>query len=692
MSSISSKEFNCKRKELLIKKDNKEKVSNLEFGFYDLTTYYDEQSSDTLIDKILLYENEGRRIEHIGNKELYFMPEQEELLSIIKDRKRLIISAPTSFGKTLIVKEYIYREQPKNIVYIVPTNSLAYELEADFKKAESKFKNYVVFDKNSTDFNIDGNEYLLFIGTQEKFVELNNVFKKIDLFIIDEAYKLQDSTKKLRGFKLSQAFIESINNKSDRIILLTPNAKLVGFDKYNFYIYQTHFNAVDKVFHQISSSEFENVLYECAKESKTILYCDSPKDMVKIAENAKTIKETNNEFIKMLENEYHPDWSVIQLMKKGILTHHGMMPKYVQNHMIDLFLKTDDYNLLIGTNSISEGINTPTKNLFFDKECTFKKEKLLYKNTIGRAGRLGQYPIGHIYSVKDLSYLDKDEIEIKLAISDEEELEEVEENNDELKLRAVLAIYGITDEHCIAKIKSFHIPLSKIKSILKVLRNDLIYSGLDQIPNMAQMVYPAEYPQYKFNKWNRINEEKIFIKGCLQFYYKTDENNSHDLKTFSDKIDYFKYVCEKRYKKGLEQNNSNIIEGYMRFIYSTLEYCIIPIMKVGKAIIDNCSNWAFGKNVKNTITLFFDRYYQFQYGISVDNFTDNQRKILETLKEYGVSLKEIEINDEILKEIESELNVRYSTYDVIHAIIKLASEKGKYQNVYKFIRKKYIFL
>lgn len=40
---------------------------------------------------------------------------------------------------------------------------------------------------------------------------------------------------------------------------------------------------------------------------------------------------------------------------KGVLTHHGQMPKYVQNKMINLFNSDNNYNLLLGTNSISEG-------------------------------------------------------------------------------------------------------------------------------------------------------------------------------------------------------------------------------------------------------------------------------------------------------------------------------------------------
>lgn len=90
----------------------------------------------------------------------------------------------------------------------------------------------------------------------------------------------------------------------------------------------------------------------------------------------------------MLEREFHPEWSTVKLLKRGILSHHGQMPKYVQNKMLKLFVENQSYNLLVGTNSISEGINTPTKNIFFSKNVTFDKDKLLLKTQLDVLGGL----------------------------------------------------------------------------------------------------------------------------------------------------------------------------------------------------------------------------------------------------------------------------------------------------------------
>ena len=54
---------------------------------------------------------------------------------------------------------------------------------------------------------------------------------EIDLFVIDEAYKLQESVvSNQRAYKLSETFLDSLANSSKKVFLLTPKAKLAeGF-------------------------------------------------------------------------------------------------------------------------------------------------------------------------------------------------------------------------------------------------------------------------------------------------------------------------------------------------------------------------------------------------------------------------------------------------------------------------------
>jgi len=59
------------------------------------------------------------------NKNISLHPEQLRVLKEIEDNPAVIISAPTSFGKTFCIFEYIARKHPKNVVLVVPTVALA---------------------------------------------------------------------------------------------------------------------------------------------------------------------------------------------------------------------------------------------------------------------------------------------------------------------------------------------------------------------------------------------------------------------------------------------------------------------------------------------------------------------------------------------------------------------------------------
>ena len=447
---MSEIKLNHKRKRILEELDQGRTVSNMELGMYDLTPYFKTDNLDmNLYESIMINKNYYRKIEHISG-ELYFSPPQYKALMYLYDNDRVIISAPTSFGKTLLVKEYIYQKKPRNIVYIVPTNALAYELEKSFKENDN-FSQYVIFDKctvlDRTNENEHIDEKLFFIGTQEKFLEINTaIIGDIDLFIIDEAYKLQESVvSNQRAYKLSETFLDSLTNSSKKVFLLTPKAKLLGFEKYDFSIFESDFNAVEKNFTVLDESIFYTTLLTKGTEDKTILFCRKPSEIndtyKRINLNLNT--QNNNDFIRRLEEDIHPDWSVVKLLRSNILTHHGQMPKYVQNRMINLFNNNPDYKILLGTNSISEGINTSTKNLFIHPEATNLSDVLLLKNTIGRAGRLGKYPIGHIFSVGRIEETVEADITISLAISSEEELSEIENSKNDERINEFADKYTI---------------------------------------------------------------------------------------------------------------------------------------------------------------------------------------------------------------------------------------------------------
>lgn len=502
---------------------------------------------------------------------------------------------------------------------------------------------------------------------------------EIDLFVIDEAYKLQESVRNQRAYKLSETFLDSMALNSKNIFLLTPKATLVGFDKYEFYMFKSDFNAVDKNYVVLEEKNFFDVLLKRGEKEKTILFCNSPKQINSGYEQIKDLinNKEDTEFVKLLETDIHPDWSVVKLLKAGILTHHGQMPKYVQNRMINLFNESENYNILFGTNSISEGINTVTKNLFIHPEYNNLKDILLLKNTIGRAGRLGKYPIGYIYSCIKVEELVENEIVISLAIANEEELSEIEDSKDNEKILQFSEKYNLDFEFSQQLIKTYKLSLVKLEKILEALFDDRRFSGITNLPYIAKKAFKNEYP-------GEPDTDKVLIAGYLQSFYK-DGTQKVYLNSFSDRIAYFK----KKAKKSM--NNTEIINSYMQFIYSTLEYYIMPLVNIGLEIKEKYPNWHFGKNVVESLDDCKSKYYTRTYGgFNIDDLSDKHKLIVSAMKDYGMMSVLKNLNEEILDEIENCLNVRYSTIDVLRAINYLAKNSDKHKDFYSEIKKKYM--
>ena len=678
---MNSDKYNKQRKLLLEELDKGVKVSNLDLGMYDLTPYFKDDFDVSLSEAIMINKNYERKVKHC-EKNVYFSPPQYRALEKLKSNNRVILSAPTSFGKTLLIKEYIYEYKPRKIVYIVPTNALAYELEKSFKENRN-FSDYTIFDKCSIKGKDRSSDYLFFIGTQEKYLEIDKeLMEDIDLFVIDEAYKLQESIKQQRAYLLSEAFLDSITRNAKKVFLLTPKAKFSGFENYDFSLFDTSFNAVEKNYVVLTENAFFDKLIDKSKTEKTILFCSSPKLINSTYERIKDSLTNiiDSDFIKVLESDIHPDWSVIKLLKAGILTHHGQMPKYVQNRMIYMFNNNPDYHILFGTNSISEGINTVTKNLFIHPECNNKNNILLMKNTVGRAGRLGEYPIGYIYSVDKIESELETEIEIELAISDDEELAEIEDSKNTEKIIKFCDEHQIEFDLCKKLLEKYKLSLVKLGKILKALRNDCLYSGINNLPFIANRAYDNKFI-------TTLNFDTILISGYLNAYYKNGQNRV-SLNDFNGRISYFRL----KIRNEQEIDNTEIINLYMQFVYSTLEYYIMPSVNIGLDIKERYPTWSFGKNVIESLEECKRKYYKKTYGdLDIENLSEAHLRIISAMKDYGMMSSIKDINVEILDEIEERLSVRYSTIDVLRAIDYLSINSKINRQFFRDIKRRYFF-
>lgn len=376
----------------------------------------------------------------------YFHEEQKNIIDIINSKRNLIVSAPTSFGKSLLIEEIISSKQYKNIVIIQPTLALLDETRRKLKKYKFDYKIIV---RTNQKYSLEkGNIFLL---TAERVMEYTDL-PKIDFFILDEFYKISAKRDDERSDALNNAINLLLNKHKAKFYLLGPNIDGVspGFaEEYNADFYKTNYSLVDTKcidyyteFKELygdrgrkkkfKEEKLFDLLYELRNE-QSIIYCSSPAKVrylsVKFKEYLKNkgINKSKEELslVEWIEENIHKDWSLIECLKYEIGIHDGALQKHITSSMIKYF---NLYKLkyLFCTSTIIEGVNTSSKNvIYFDKTKGHKTQidYFDYSNIKGRAGRMMVHYIGNIYNFNPVPPTDNVIIDIPFfeqnPISDE---------------------------------------------------------------------------------------------------------------------------------------------------------------------------------------------------------------------------------------------------------------------------------
>lgn len=121
---------------------------------------------------------------------------QKDVLDAFEsNNQKLFLSAPTSFGKTFLLKQIIYNNYEKysNIVIVLPTVALLMEVTEDLNTflKDSKLFYHI---HNSIYRDLQISEKNIFILTPERVLRLLAIFPDIDVdfFFYDEIYKIDE--------------------------------------------------------------------------------------------------------------------------------------------------------------------------------------------------------------------------------------------------------------------------------------------------------------------------------------------------------------------------------------------------------------------------------------------------------------------------------------------------------------------
>ncbi|UUW08676.1 DEAD/DEAH box helicase [Flavobacterium plurextorum] len=657
-----------KREELIKLLDqDKNEVKIEDLFLFDLSPYYEEKKDESFFSKQMEFILQNNLLNH-SLQGISFTAEQKRIYDEIVKNERVVVSAPTSFGKTMLVKEFIYNFQPKKIVFLVPTNSLADELVDDFNSV-FKVLGYTVFD---TVKNVDKiADKSIFIGTQEKYYQIYKIYnQRIDLFVIDEAYKLSDKVDSSREVILNRTFIDTLSF-ANKVILLLPLVKEInGLNDVNFKIVISEFTPVAK--HFASLVDFENRLIEDIKNNKenSLVYFDSPGEAESFFTNKingpSNIFGLNNKWIERVEYDFHPEWIPLIALRSGVGIHYGPMPKFVQKKVISLF-NNSEIKTLLATSSIIEGVNTPTKNIFITTSSNILGDKniIKFKNLIGRAGRLGKHKVGNVYykSIHEELFVKAnvpyEKIQLNFIVKDQAEIIEI---NREEEYKSASFGEFVNDE-------STDQYQEKTKKYLR----DSNYGNIP-IEEICQLLnnYGFTIKQFKdlleFVKSPNTNLFAILAKLKSLDSAKINNNSlnvilNSDYQTITQIVNKLKLD-----KKFSTFEKSKLVSIVIKMIYNVIPHKIIPalefVIELDKLYQTYNKRRFINSKMKSEANIKILSFYDKFLGEKNTN-REELKKIMTKLFEYGIPYFRVK---EHLNKISERLPNNFSIFDIKNII------------------------
>jgi hypothetical protein len=337
-------------------------------------------------------------------EDIVFTTKQAEVYRELMAGRSVVLSAPTSFGKSLIIDAVIASHRYRNIVVVVPTLALVDETRRRMLKFRDHYKVITHLSQEPADRNI-------FVHTQERVVE-NSHIKDVDFFIIDEFYKLQieESTEgDERAVLLNHAFYR-LAKRAKQFYMLGPSIHELpdGFGpNYRCVFIRTDFSTVASDSHIVPGgkddiSRLKTLIPRL--DGPTLVFSGSVNGARKLGQ---ATAESRGEFeakpalketIDWLSANYSPKWGLVSALSRGVGIHHGKLPRSIAQLLVRLF-NGGSLDYLVCTSTLIEGVNTAARNVVVvDNKINKKKyDYFTFNNIRGRSGRMWQHYVGHVY-------------------------------------------------------------------------------------------------------------------------------------------------------------------------------------------------------------------------------------------------------------------------------------------------------
>jgi len=544
------------KKHLFLKHDNLFKNLVRKSGLYPYLQKHFTYKSDEINLLLDLYKS------HTGSSFILHSM-QAKVLNLLMNNHNVILSAPTSMGKSIIIDSLMSANKHSRIVIVVPTIALIDETR---RRITEKFnQDYQVIYHNSQKTKKDKVIYIL---TQERVNERNDILN-IDLFIIDEFYKLAFTTDDMSRVISLNIALSKLLTVSKQFYMIGPHIDSVrGVDAITkeYIFIPTDFNTVAQNIYEFnikpkSHSEKNEKLKEilCSYSGQSIVYCQSPNSTYRVAEFLKTIDivtdiESESNYVNWVVENYGYDWIYTQALQRGVGIHHGVLPRAIQQKTIDLFNKGKIRTLLC-TSTIIEGVNTTAQNviIYDNRRSNSPIDKFTHNNIAGRAGRMNTHLVGNVFC---LEAIPKDTVEsrvVNVALG-------LQETNSPMSLLA-----GMQTEHISEKVsENFNNFIRDFKLPIEIIRNNPTYKT-EVLTAALEFIETLSRNQLITLK-TQNQTDKLTIKIMVHFFKLVENSALSSLNLHFDdsdelKVRFSKYIFSTTHQQYMF-DQLNYIYGY----------------------------------------------------------------------------------------------------------------------------------
>lgn len=337
----------------------------------------------------------------LAQQQFTFHSEQQRVYERLMDGENVILSAPTSFGKSVVVDALVAAEKWRTIVIIVPTIALMDETRRRLVGLKSRYS--VITHPTQ-----ERAKWSIFVMTQERFIEIEEA-PPVEFFMIDEFYKLGSAEKEDSRRSLLNIVWKQLRQTGAQYYLTGPNIDTLSADidePLLESLVTTRFKTVvvemdDRSHIPEGEAQLNDLraLLDQESESPNLIFVGSPKKAANLAAQISGTTATGRaaDLADWVSESYHPEWHVIDALRRGTGIHTGPLPRSLQRAMVRLF-QNGEIRTLICTSTLIEGVNTVAKNVIIFEKAIDRKplDFFTFSNIRGRAGRMFKHFVGRV--------------------------------------------------------------------------------------------------------------------------------------------------------------------------------------------------------------------------------------------------------------------------------------------------------